>query len=334
MKKITSRIKIISFILSCLLVILIALTVYMNEQSKHDGYVIHIAGKERMLTQKMAKELFLNLHRTNSNLTPFHEAKNEFTANLRALESGTADGRISVPPTAEIAAQLRAIGSQSDRFFNLAETIRVKIELRTPPAESEISELYAINNDLLERIDRTVHAYTVASEKKIERLQWIQYGGAFFTLIAVVGSIVLSRQIVEEFDQFLSNAKEVSKIRCDDSINDVTDSVSIPQSELMQAESDMKTFLIHVEKVLQKAQSALMESQNTLEQIEDAARMMESQLDNEALSDDKRHEIGDYIDMSENLTINSLEKIASTQQMLDKFHTMLDNIVTKMEHER
>ncbi|ADR35274.1 hypothetical protein Sulku_2619 (plasmid) [Sulfuricurvum kujiense DSM 16994] len=330
MKKITSRIKIISFILSLLLVSLIAITVYMNEQSKHDGYVIHIVGKERMLTQKMAKELFLNLHRTSAEFLAFDEAKNEFMLNLRSLLSGTQDGKITRPPTDEIALRLEKIGSLSDRFFILAETIKVKIELNSIPSEAEISELYEVNNLLLNEIDTTVHAYTAASEEKIERLQWIQYIGAFATLIAVIGSILLSKKIDEEFDRFLSNAKEVSQIRCDDLHTEPRISTE-SQSELMQAESDMKTFLLHVEKVVHRAQSALIESQNTLVQIEDAARTMEQQLSQTSLSDPSKAEIEDYIDISENLTINSLEKIANTQQMLDKFQGMLDKIVVKME---
>ena len=331
MKKITSRIKIISFILSLMLVSLIAITVYMNEQSKHDGYVIHIVGKERMLSQKMAKELFLNLHRTSAEFIAFSEAKNEFMLNLRLLQSGTQDGKITRPPNDDIANRLEKVGILSDHFFILAETIKVKIELNTIPSETEISELYELNNLLLNEIDTTVHAYTAASEEKIEHLQWIQYMGAFATLIAVIGSILLSKKIDEEFDRFLSNAKEVSQIRCDDLHMEPTSGVSEPRSELMQAESDMKTFLLHVEKVVHKAQSALIESQNTLVQIEDAAKTMELQLSQTSLSNPSKTEIEDYIDISENLTINSLEKIANTQQMLDKFQGMLDKIVVKME---
>ncbi len=330
MRKITSRIKIISFILSLMLVSLIAVTVYMNEQSKHDGYVIHIAGKERMLTQKMAKELFLNLHRTSAKFGPFTEAKNEFMLNLRSLQSGTHDGKIAPPPNEDIAKRLEKIGVLSDQFFTLSETMKVKIEMHVLLNEEEIGVLYELNNQLLDQIDQTVHAYTSASEEKIERLQWIQYFGAFATLIAVIGSFRLTRRIDDEFDRFLSNAKEVSQIRCDDMPLESSTSLE-PQNELVQAESDMKTFLGHVEKVLEKAQNALIESQNTLVQIEDAAKTMELQLNQTSLSEPNKAEIEEYIDISENLTINSLEKIANTQQMLDKFHTMLGKIVIKMD---
>ena len=330
MKKITSRIKIISFILSFLLISLIAITAYLNQQSKHDGYVVNIVGKERMLTQKMAKELFLNLQRGQSDMTAFTEAKTEFLGNLGALQNGTADGKISPPPNNDIAGQLERIRVQSDQFLALADSVKAKIELNTQPDEAELNHLYRINNELLEKIDRTVQAYSLASEEKIERLQMIQYIGAFITLIAVAASIVFTRQIDDEFDQFLNNAKEVSQIRCDEGgVESVA--ASGPQNELMQAESDMKTFLVHVEKVLAKAQYALIESQNTLIQIEGAARTMELQLDEASISEDSKEEISDYIDKSEILTINSLEKIASTQKMLDKFHGMIEKIVVKMD---
>lgn len=330
MKKITSRIKIISFILSLLLISLIVITVYLNEQSKHNGYVIHIIGKERMLTQKMAKELFLNLYREQTTFSPFYEAKNEFRSNLHALRSGTDDGKIAPPPTSEIAEQLANIEHQSNEFLKLADAIQTKILVQTPPTKEELDELYRTNNLLLEQIDQTVYAYTVASEEKIERLQWIQYFGAFATLLAVIGSMALSKQIHDEFDSFLSNAKEVSNIRCDDTLIESNRSIK-PENELAQAQSDMKTFLIHVEKVVKKAQNALIESKATLVQIEDAAKTMEQQLRETSLSALNKEEISDYIDMSENLTINSLEKIAKTEQMLERFQGMLDKIVVKME---
>jgi nitrate/nitrite-specific signal transduction histidine kinase len=332
MKKITFRIKIISFILSFLLFCLIAITVYMNEQSKHDSYMVNIIGKERMLSQKMVKELFLNLNRSQSDFATFAEAKNEFIYNMHSLQTGTTEGKITTPPTPKIARELEEISVQSDQFFSRAETLKTKITLHLVASVQEIEELYRMNNLLLEHIDQTVQAYTQASENKIVQLQRIQYIGALATIIAVIGSIYLSRQIDEEFDQFLSNAKEVSKIRCDEL------SETIPQehlqNELLQAESDMRTFLFHVEKVVRKAQSALIESKSTLVQIEDAAKMMEQQLGETSLSNSNKAEISEYIDISENLTINSLEKIANTQHMLDKFQGMLDKIVTKMENDK
>lgn len=330
MNKITSRIKIIGFILSLLLVTLIAITVYLNEQSRHDAYVVNIVGKERMLTQKMAKELFLNLHTTQIRLDAFEQAKAEFEQNLETLRYGSHDGKIAPPPNEKIASKLEAIRSESTNFLSLAETFKHAIENGTMPGEEEMHRLYDLNNRLLDMIDQTVQDYSAASETKITRLQWIQYAGALMTLLAVGGSIVLSRRIDEEFNQFLINAQSVSQIRCDDITVEAEGEIK-PQNELLRAESDMKTFLLHVEKVLGKAKSALMESKETLLQIEDAARMMETRLEDASVINNDREEIVDYIDVSENLTINSLEKIASTQQMLEKFQTMLDEIVNKLD---
>ena len=148
-------------------------------------------------------------------------------------------------------------------------------------------------------------------------------------MIAAFASILLTRKIEHEFDRFLGSAKEVSAIRCDDiSMDDIVEDSG--GHELERAEADMKLFLTKVERVIRKAQNALNESQNALTQIEGAAKIMEYHTSEMSIDEQNRKEISKYIDKSEDLTINSLEEIANTKKMLDKFQSTIDNIVKKM----
>ena len=57
--KISTKVKFVSGILSFMIVMIIVLTVVLNKKNEKDSLIINIAGKQRMLSQKMSKEIFL-----------------------------------------------------------------------------------------------------------------------------------------------------------------------------------------------------------------------------------------------------------------------------------
>lgn len=331
MRKITSRIKIMGLMLSAILISLIAITIYLNEQTKHDSYVVNIAGKERMLSQKMAKELFLNISQYKSDFREFSTAKDEFTSNLNALKNGNSYAMITPPPSEDIKNNLNKISELSENFFHHSELIRATILTGNTVAKQQTDDIYTLNNKLLQMIDNTVKDYTTLSADKKRGLEIVQYFFGMLTMIAIFFTLYLTKQIDQEFDHFLASANEVSKIRCEEnSDEDIKIANEVDSNELLMAEANMKNFLKKVEKVIQKAQSALNESYNALSQIEGAAKIMEQHTKTMSLDESHKKEIGKYIDKSEDLTINSLDEIANTKQMLDKFQNTIDTIVKKM----
>lgn len=330
MRKITSRIKLISLMLSLILVTLIFVTIYLNEQTKHDSYVVNIAGKERMLSQKMAKELFLNAWQYDSDFGEFQLARDEFISNLNALKTGNSYAMITPPPSDKIKSQLAKITQTSEKFMYKAELIRSKILKGQPASQDDIVSIYELNNQLLLMIDDNVKDYALLSADKKRFLEMVQYFFAFLTFVVVAMSVYFTRQIENEFDRFLSSANEVSKIKCDEENIEEIEMHEVGSNELELAEANMKQFLTKVEKVIQKAQNALNESHNAIAQIEGAAKIMEEHASAMSIDENNRKEIGMYIDKSEDLAISSLDEIANTKKMLDKFQNTIDTIVKKM----
>ncbi|MGB1227103.1 MAG: type IV pili methyl-accepting chemotaxis transducer N-terminal domain-containing protein, partial [Poseidonibacter sp.] len=68
MKKntISRKIKLIGVLFVVLMLSIINATIYLNEKNKKDALVINVAGKERMLTQKISKNVFYIYHNNNS----------------------------------------------------------------------------------------------------------------------------------------------------------------------------------------------------------------------------------------------------------------------------
>ena len=327
MRKITSRIKLIGLIHSILLVTLIVVTIFLNQQTKNDGFVVNIAGKERMLSQKMAKELLFNLSRPPQ-WQEFDRAWEEFSSNLYDLRLGNAARNITPPPNKEIKERLDEIHHQSDKFFSVCGTLKHTLTQGTKPTQAQIDELYTLNITLLSLIDETVHAYTVTSEIKKERLELMQYVGGSFTLLAVLFTVYLTWRIDDEFSIFLNNAKHVGSIQCEDELpqppHDMTG------HELEVAGGEFKIFLSRVEKVVIKAQEALNDSQVALAQLENSSKIMEDQLNTLDLDPTSHDEIAHCIDKNEDLAITSLDDIASTKAMLEKFQATLKTIMEKM----
>lgn len=322
MNKITSQIKFIGISLSVISIALILLTLNLNYSSKNDGHVVNIAGKERMLTQKMAKELFLNLHRDAKDFNEFEAAKKEFLANLSDLTEGNDKNRINPPPTLAIKTRLQNIKQKSDIFLEYAAKIK------GGNTSTEIVEMmYLSNNMLLSSIDETVRIYSAEVESQRIRLEALQYFGGALILFAVLMSVYLVKQIEAKFDKFLHDTREIGSIKCDES--DFVGSAE-DDGELEQAKSKLKNFMDKVEKVVAKAQKALDESQNAISELEASTKVVEKRLLSGDLDEKTKKEMENYVDESEDLTISSLEEIAGTKEMLSKFKEKLNEINQKI----
>ena len=81
MKTITSKIKLIGGMLSFMIAIIVGITVYINHVSKQDSVVVNVAGKQRMLSQKITKEiLWLHSHYDSDRVAVLNHSMNEFEA--------------------------------------------------------------------------------------------------------------------------------------------------------------------------------------------------------------------------------------------------------------
>ena len=69
MTKIVTRLIAIGILTTLCVAVMIASVTLINQRGLQDGYIINIAGKERMLTQKITKEIFLINAKNSKNFT-------------------------------------------------------------------------------------------------------------------------------------------------------------------------------------------------------------------------------------------------------------------------
>ncbi len=150
--KITSQIKFIGGTLSFIIVMILLSIFYINEKSKSDSIVINIAGKERMLSQKISKEIFLLLRVENSNTYSLKEATEEFNDNLKDLIGGNEKRDIYPPPTKDIKEQLNRVKEIWKDFKINIE----KFEKLLNDIEGDKSFIFEKNQKLLKLSDTIV----------------------------------------------------------------------------------------------------------------------------------------------------------------------------------
>ncbi len=215
--------------LSLIIVLMFAVTFYTTAQQKSDGLVINLAGRQRMLTQKMTKELLLYIRQSETK--PSGKQTNElddlrrsvrntikiFDMTLRALaDSGKAP--MSLDPdnttyrecpkaTGNVALQLAKVKLLWKNFYPHME----KILSGEDRNEESVAFVKSNNMHLLASMNKAVMLMQKQSEKRVSAL--ILYQAVFIVLgiILMIISIFTIRKIVKKLDNASKTAIKLSK---------------------------------------------------------------------------------------------------------------------------
>ena len=134
--KISTKLKAVGGLLSLMIFVIIALTVAMNEKSKKDSLIINIAGKQRMLTQKMTKEIFFIRHRDSRDFRALNSAMDLFENNLNDLLFGNNDRGLYPPQNEIIKKKLEEVELKWRPFKE--EIAKIKIGIESVKSDKEV----------------------------------------------------------------------------------------------------------------------------------------------------------------------------------------------------
>ena len=207
--------------LSFIILSMFLFTWYTTSAQKADGLVINLAGRQRMLSQKMSKELFLSIAAVNAEekknlvFNVFNTMK-IFDITLSALiDSGKAPLTLnlegdysSCPKAAEPAlSQLIKVKTMWDSF-----SLNMKNILADSTNSSKNLNYIKDNNIiLLQEMDTAVVMLQKLSEKKVSRLIAFQTIGLIIGVILLIFSIIQIQGIVKNLLQSSDAAKSMSK---------------------------------------------------------------------------------------------------------------------------
>lgn len=159
MKKISTKIKFIGLIMGVATLAVIGTTILLNSENKKDATVINIAGKQRMLTQKITRHVYSIHMRDDRGFHELDQATDEFRKNLQNLMQGNLSEGIYPPPTVKIKTQLEKIEAEWKRFATTIERFK---SLKNQMNES-LRFFTDKNDDLLKLSNRVVKSMVDAN---------------------------------------------------------------------------------------------------------------------------------------------------------------------------
>lgn len=172
---------IILVLVSAFILLINSLIIYqiINIKTKQDK-VINIAGRQRMLTQKMAKESLLILN-DDLKSNKLRKTMNEFQNNLEDLKTGNSARNIPAIEDDLIMNRQKKVTELWDDFKDKVEIIINNNSISEK--EKALEYIKENNNELLKEVDKTVDLY---EEKSIKMLI-----GAIQIIVFSAGIIIL-----------------------------------------------------------------------------------------------------------------------------------------------
>lgn len=320
---ISNKIKLIGIFFIILMTSIILSTIYLNEKNKKDALLINIAGKQRMLTQKIAKNIFY-LYHNNESQNELDAATIEFIYNLDSLKNGNRLIGVFSPPTDEIAKQISKIEILWHNFYsniNKFKEIVVRRDLTNEHLlETIVDSIYKTNNTLLNDVDILVSMYTVYTEEKTDYLRYSQYLFALIIIFLITYSFSQLKAMEANAKKFFDFSKKVAQ----NSDNSPLEPIKIEaEKEIEEATDTINCFINKINSAMTYSANAVEQSKNAsikLEEINDEFDAIINELTNSA-------EISKQLDKSEGIVIQTQEDLIKSTKKLQELKNELDKLL-------
>ena len=327
---ISTKIKFIGILFIILMTSIIATTIYLNEKNKKDSLLINIAGKQRMLTQNISKNIFYLYHNSNSSYSELDSSVIEFIYNLNSLKEGNLLIELEKAPTDEIAKQLSKVEILWNHFhknINDFKQIGQKTDNQNQIIlRNIVNSIYNTNTILLSEVDNLVSMYTIYSERKSDYLRYIQYLFALIIIFLMIYSFFQLKTMEENAKKFLEESKKIMQ----NDNNELLVPMKIEaEKEIVEATDTINCFINKINSAMIYSSNAIEESKNAsikLEEISDEFDKIIDELKNSSDISKQLYKSEDIVIQSQENLINSTIKLQELKNELDK---LLNSCKTK-----
>lgn len=320
---VSQKIKIIGALLILSIFTVIVVTIFLNQKNVKDATIVNIAGKQRMLTQRITKNIYFLYQNKEDNFTEIDNAVQQFNYGLGTLISGDKLLGISTAPTEELKAQMTKVVILWTSFEkNVREFKEALLKNDIQKLNSTIKFINSNNNKLLQEVDQVVTLYTKYIEEKTDFIKKFQYLAFTLLFLLALYSIVQLRQIEQNAREFIEKSKKISS----GDINELTPININTEKEFVEVADNMNNFI-------NKVSSAMNYSQTALEQSKKASQKLESlteEFDDLINEFENKSDVIKGLDRSEDIMIESTEDLIKTTKRLQSLKTQLDSLIKKL----
>jgi len=321
--KISTKIKIIGALLLVLMLTTFAVTIYLNKQNVKDALIINIAGKQRMLTQKISKNVFYINYSSNKDFYELNAAADEFIKGLNTLKHGDEDKKIKSAPTYVIKKQIFEVDTLWNKFYEDIQNFKILTNSNVSNKDIKLNQIilsiYKNNTILLDNVDKLVTMYTNYSESKAEYMKTFQYTSATIFLSIFLYSILRLREIESHAEKFMKYSKQL--------ISDKDGSKLKPmeidaESEIVEVSDTINCFVEKINSAVDYSQEALKQSQQASLKLEELTDEFDDIIDE--IQD--KSSVSKYLNNSEDIAIESTEELLNSTKKLQKLKEELQNL--------
>ena len=324
MKKsnISTKIKIIGILFALLMTSIIATTIYLNNKNEKDAMIINIAGKQRMLTQNISKNIFYLYSNPKSSQNELDTSIEEFIYNLESLKGGNSLGKLKESPNIQIDRQMLQIEYLWSIFYQNIVKFKELIQNNSNKQELQniVNIIYETNPELLYEVDALVSLHTINSEQKIRFLKNSQYFFAILILFLIIYSFLELKTMEKNALRFLEESKKVMEQNFEEPLKPLKIEA---EGELVEASNIFNRFL-------NKINSAIIDSNSALEQSKNASYKLEeisNEFDEIINEIQNKSEISKQLNKSEDIAIQTQEQLLHSSKRLNELKNELEKII-------
>ena len=324
MKKsnISTKIKVIGILFALLMTSIIATTIYLNNKNEKDAMIINIAGKQRMLTQNISKNIFYLYSNPKSSQNELDSSIEEFIYNLESLKGGNSLGKLKEAPNMQIDRQMLQIEYLWSIFYQNIVKFKELIHNNTNQKELQniVNIIYETNPELLYEVDALVSLHTINSEQKIRFLKNSQYFFAILILFLIIYSFLELKTMEKNALKFIEESKKVMEQNFEEPLKPIKIEA---EGELIEASNIFNRFL-------NKINSAIIDSNSALEQSKNASYKLEeisNEFDEIINEIQNKSEISKQLNKSEDIAIQTQEQLLHSSKRLNELKNELEKII-------
>ena len=324
MKKsnISTKIKVIGILFALLMTSIIATTIYLNNKNEKDAMIINIAGKQRMLTQNISKNIFYLYSNPKSSQNELDTSIEEFIYNLESLKGGNSLGKLKESPNIQIDRQMLQIEYLWSIFYQNIVKFKELIHNNTNQKELQniVNIIYETNPELLYEVDALVSLHTINSEQKIRFLKNSQYFFAILILFLIIYSFLELKTMEKNALKFIEESKKVMEQNFEEPLKPLKIEA---EGELVEASNIFNRFL-------NKINSAIIDSNSALEQSKNASYKLEeitNEFDEIINEIQNKSEISKQLNKSEDIAIQTQEQLLHSSKRLNELKNELEKII-------
>ncbi len=317
--KISTKIKILGSALMISIFFVISVTIYLNQKNIKDASIVNIAGKQRMLTQKISKSVLYLYQTKKHDFSELDVAVNEFKFGVETLKNGSSLLSIAKAPTDEINAQIAKVELLWETFYqNIKVFKEANLNGDAKVMESSFSYIANSNNKLLDNVDMIVSLYTKHIEDKTTFIKYFQYFALGFIFLLISYAFLKLKTIEAHAQEFL----DISKAMSSSEINEIKPLEVDGETEIVEAATNINCFIDKVNSAMSYSQSALDQSKMASDKLSELTNEFD-----EIITEMNDKTIISQLDKSEDIVIESSEELLKSTKKLQNLKEELDKLL-------